>query len=385
MLNKSKSKRVVFLGLILLIIAGGIYYLLSRDTHGAPAANETPDPLLALIEERANKEEHGPYLTLEEVVAEVKRTGKFPAVLSYYLSPTWGQLRVRLIKIDGEFYVIEYLEHPFLALNQAYLTKDGVWLVDIRNGTILLRAEQGQAMLKEQWDRLVPADSIFNKGTGVVGGAWHGFGILQPFGPSSDGTKLGFFLYSRHGGMFDHTAIVGFLDLQTKTPQFTGRADFVNYETWRPRWSQRGTYIYYAPHFRDGADIATINILHVDSIATGQRSFSLPSLEMLTLLFPEQVRKAEEKFKAPDFGGYLSLEAAIRATIDFLPWLDKLKWSHDDSFLTFTTVIERAVYGDKYREAHAKNKVKEEFGQAKWSINADGSGLKLKSVVRKNN
>jgi len=376
MLNKSRG--VIFLGLVLLIIAGGIYYLLDHD--GASAANEMPAHLLSLIEARA-KEETGPYLTLEEVVAEVKRTGKFPAALSYYLSPTWGQLRVRLIKIDEEFHVIEYQKYPFLALNRGYLTENGVWLVDVRDGTILLRAEQGQAMLKEQWERLVPADSIFNEGTGVEGGPWHGFGILQPFGLSPDGDMLGFFLHSRYGGMFDHTAIVGFLDLQTNKPQYTGKAHFVDYKTWRPRWSPTGTHIYYAPHFRDNADIATINILHVDSIATGQRSFSLPSLEMLTMLFPEQIRKAEEKFKAPDFGGYLSLEAAIHATVDFLPWLDNLKWSSGDRSLTFITVTEPAVYGDKYREAHAKNKVKEEFGQAQWFINADGSRLKLKSVV----
>jgi len=73
-----------------------------------------------------------PYLTLVEVIAEVKRTGNFPTVLSYYLSPTWGQLRVRLIKIDGEFHVIE-------------------------------------------------------------GGPWHGFGILPPFGLSPDGNILGLF------------------------------------------------------------------------------------------------------------------------------------------------------------------------------------------------
>ena len=376
-MNQNKKISVLVLisaVLVFIAIVLGFYYRFDfgRDKIAEGTKGELTIDINELIEKRS-REETGPYLTLEEVVAWVGTTGEIK------------DIPVHLMKIKGETYVVEYVQFPFVAFNKGSLTTNGVWLVDIRDGTVLLRAEQGQAMLKEQWDRLIPADGIFNKGTGVEGGPWHGFGILQPFGLSSDGTKLGFFLYSRHGGIFDYKAIVGFLDLQTKTPQFTGRADFVNYKTWRPRWSPRGTYIYYAPHFRDGADIATMNILHVDSIATGQRSFSLPSLEMLTLLFPEQVRKAEEKFKAPDFGGYLSLEAAIRATIDFLPWLDKLKWSHDDSFLTFTTVIERAVYGDKYREAHAKNKVKEEFGQAKWSINADGSGLKLKSVVRKNN
>jgi hypothetical protein len=359
--------------------------LVEKDARSAPAANETPEHLLALIEERA-KGKYGPYLTLEEVVAEATRTGKFPAILSYYLLPTWDQLRVRLIKIDGEFHVIEHLEYPFIALNRGYHTKDGVWLVDVRDGAVLLRAEHGQAVLKEQWARLVPADSILNN-TGVERGPWHGFGILQPFGLSPDGSKLGFFLYSRHGGIFDHTAIVGFIDLQTNTPQFTGIAYFGDYMTWRPRWSPTGAHIYYGdPHFRDdaslSADIATVNRLHVDSTAAGQRSFRLPSLEMLTLLFPAEVREAREKFKAPDFGGYLSLESAIGATVHFLPWFGNLKWSPGDSSLTFTTVAKRAVFEDKYREAHSRNKVKEEFGQAQWIINADGSGLRLKDVVR---
>jgi len=97
----------------LLIIAGGIYYLLG---HGStPAANETPDHLRALIEARA-KGGSGRYLTLEEVVAEVRRTGKFPAVLSYYLSPRGPDedILVRTLGIDvghvREYGRIEYLD-----------------------------------------------------------------------------------------------------------------------------------------------------------------------------------------------------------------------------------------------------------------------------------
>jgi len=261
----------------------------------------------------------------------------------------------------------------------------------IRDGTILLRAEQGQAMLKEQWERLVPADSTLNKGTGVEGGPWHGFGILQPFSMSPDGNRLGFFLHSRRGGSFDHTSIVGFLDLQTNTPHFTGRAFFYDLTSWRPRWSPTGAYIYYGSPISRADDPmvpANIDVLGdfaVDSVVNGQRSFSLPSLEMVTLLFPEEVRAAKEKYKAPDFGGWGSLDWAIRSTIDFRPWFSNLKWSPGDNTLSFTTVAQRAVSEGEYLEAYARNKVKEEFGQAQWIINADGSGLKLKSVVQKNN
>lgn len=386
MLNKNKA--VIFLGIILLITAGGgIYYLLGRDARGAHVGNETPAHLLALIEERAERYHGLLYLTLEEVVAETKRTGKFPVILSYYLSPTWGEVRVRTIKIDGEPHIIEYLDYPFIALNRGYGTTDGVWLVNARDGTVLLRAGQGQVVLKEQWGRLVPADDILNH----LGGEhpWSEFGILQPFGLSPCGNNLGFFLHSRRGGHFDRTIFVGFLDLQTNTPHFTGFGHApIECGEWRPRWSPTGAYIYYAhPISRADDPMAPANIdvfggFNVDNAVTGQRSFSFPSLEMLTLLFPEQVREAKEKFKAPDFGGYLSLESAILINSDFRPWFSNLKWSPGDNSLSFTTVAERAVSEGEYLEAHGRNTVKEEFGQVQWIINADGSGLQLKSVVR---
>ena len=387
MLNK---KKVTFLALFLLIIGGGIYYLLGRS--GTPAVNETPDHLLALIEARA-KGGSGRYLTLEEVVTEVRRTGKFPAVLSYYLSPRGPDedILVRTLGIDvehvREYGRIEYLDYPFIALNRGYGTTDGVWLVDARDGTILLRAEEGQAMIKEQWDRLVPADHIFNKGTGVEEGPWHGFGILQPFGMSPDGNKLGFFLHSRRGGIFDNAIFVGFLNLQTNTPHFTGLYHPYDVKTWRPRWSPTSAYIYYGnPISRADEPMMPANIdvlsgFAVDSVATGQRSFSLPSLEMVTLLFSDKMRAAKEKYKAPDFGGWGSLDWAIRSTIDFRPWFSNLKWSSVDNSLSFTTIVERAVSEGEYLEAHARNNVKEEFGQAEWSINADGNELRLKSIV----
>jgi len=382
-MNQNKKISVLVLisaVLVIIAIVLGFYYRFdfSRDKIAEGTEGELMIDINELIEKRL-REETGPYLTLEEVVAWVGTTGEIE------------DIPVHLMKIKGETYVVEYVQFPFVAFSKGSSTTNGVWLVDIRDGTILLRAEQGQAMLKEHWDRLVPADSTFNKGTGVVGGPWHGFGILQPFGLSPDGDRLGFFIHSRRGGMFDSAVFVGFLNLKTNTPYFTGHGYApVDFE-WRPRWSPTGAYIYYgSPISRANEPMAPANIdvlggFAVDSVVAGQRFFSLPSLEMVTLLFPEKMRATKEKYKAPDFEGWGSLDWAIRSTIDFRPWFSNLKWSSGDNTLSFTTIVEREVSEGEYLKAHARNKVKEEFGQAQWIINADGSGLKLKSVVQKNN
>ncbi|GFP37126.1 hypothetical protein HKBW3S44_00806 [Candidatus Hakubella thermalkaliphila] len=309
MKQNKKISVLVFISavLVIIIIVAGIYY---RFNFGRDKiAEDTEDiegkltiEIHELIEKRSG-EKTGPYLTLEEVVAWVGRVGEIEGI------------PVRIMKIEGEIHVVEYVQFPFVAFNTGSLTTSGVWLADLRNGTVLLRAEQGQAMLKEQWGRLVPADSIFNMGTGVEGGPWHGFGILQPFGLSPNGNKLGFFLHSRRGGIFDGAIFVGFLDLQTNTPHFTGHGHApVDGAEWLPKWSPTGAYIYYGRPISRADDpmaLANIDVLggfDVDSVITGQRSFSLPSIEMLTLLFPEGVRAAKEKYKAPDFGGWGSLE-----------------------------------------------------------------------------
>lgn len=370
MKQNKKISVLVFISavLVIIVIVAGFYYRFDIEGELTMDINE-------LIEKRS-REETGPYLTLEEVVAWVNRMGKIE------------DIPVHIMKIEGEIHVVEYVQFPFVAFNRGSSTTSGVWLADLRDGTVLLRAEQGQAMLKEHWNRLVPADSTFNKGTGVEGGPWHGFGILQPFGLSPDGNKLGFFLHSRRGGMFDRAIFVGFLDLQANTPHFTGHGHApVDGDEWLPKWSPTGAYIYYGdPIFRADDPMVPANIdvlggFDVDSVISVQRSFSLPSIEILTLLFPEEVRAAEEKYKAPDFGGWGSLEWAIHSTINFRPWFSNLKWSLRDNSLSFTTVVGRAISEDEYLEAHGRNKVKEEFGQAEWSINADGSELRLKSIV----
>lgn len=153
-MNQNKKISVLVLisaVLVFIAIVLGFYYRFDfgRDKIAEGTKGELTIDINELIEKRS-REETGPYLTLEEVVAWVGTTGEIK------------DIPVHLMKIKGETYVVEYVQFPFVAFNKGSLTTNGVWLVDIRDGTVLLRAEQGQAMLKEQWDRLIPADGIFN-------------------------------------------------------------------------------------------------------------------------------------------------------------------------------------------------------------------------------
>ncbi len=323
---------------------------------------------------------------MEEVSTEYKRTGKIPGFLGTYL--TGG---VRIIKIGEDFHVIESIKDPFASLGYGYTDFPEVWLVNLREGTVLLRPDEVLPILKEQWNKVLGVTNDLDDSAGVEeatagmsGQAWDQFNLLTLFGLSPDGKNLGFYLFTRRGGVFDYTAVIGFLNMQTKQPVFTSFTSFDGRENWQPEWSPKGAYIYYGSIqemvINEGKEV---NILHVDSTVTQQRLFSLPSVEMLTILFPEEVKAAKEKYQAPDFGGWLSLDSAILSTINFRPWIDNIEWSADESSFSFTTITERAAMNYvRYLEIRARGRIKEELGWAYWTINADGSGLQLLRTER---
>jgi hypothetical protein len=262
---------------------------------------------------------------------------------------------------------LEQVEFPYAAFHAMHAEETDVLLMDLRDGTSLLQGQAVQELLRKHWAHLVPSDSNLH---GRGGGAT--LEVLRLFGLSPDGEKLGLLFVSYDGAGF------GFLDLATMRSHLTGVAKLDSafawsprwppnepQGLWRPQWSPTGQYILYGRlglFFGDRTLVPPYNdpvsTLYIDCVSTKERIASISGEQMLAQLFP-----------------------GVTVT-DFKPWIRQVTWQADGESLRFRTVAVRGVEDHRYRDAALRQRVRQELGEAEWRVNADGSDLRLLSLVR---
>jgi hypothetical protein len=302
-----------------------------------------------------------PHVTLDEVLATVARS-----------SDAVARFPNMQVMVGNRLMILEQVEFPYAAFHAMHAEETDVLLMDLRDGTSLLQGQAVQELLRKHWAHLVPSDSNLH---GRGGGAT--LEVLRLFGLSPDGEKLGLLFVGR-GGMFHGMGLVGFFDLATMRPHLMGMANFGSafawsprwptgerQVTWEPQWSPNGQYIKYGNPgfvFDDGSLLPPYNdpvsTLYIDCVSSKERIASISGEQMLAQLFPDLT------------------------VTDFKPWIRQVTWEADGESLRFRTVAVRGVEDHRYRDAALRQRVRQELGEAEWRVNADGSDLRLLSLVR---
>jgi len=194
------------------------------------------------------------------------------------------------------------------------------------------------------------------------------FLISRLFGLSPGGSKLGLvFARTNSASYRAGVSLIGFVDLVENTPFLTGFAYTNHFPIVQPRWSPTGRFIYYGdqqpthyPDFAFKPEGLWLRNLSIDCTVSRNRVAQVKSGDLTALLFP----------------------AAAEATIDFYPWITDVTWAEDESTVEFSTVAQLSVDSRHFQQAYESRIVRQTFGEARWSIDADGSALRLLSVVR---
>ena len=300
------------------------------------------------------------HVTLEEVVAWVNRQ---TAPVTHL--PTWA------LTIGEDVLMVEEVNFPFAVLSgwqgDGRQATNRVWIVDLRDGQILLGDLDLSAALDAQLKHIMPDEDEWARNAALAATERDVFLVARLFGLSPDGRKLGVTLARPDSASRAGFSLVGFVDLTEATPSLTGTAHATHFPLAQPRWSPSGRFIYYggqqpthSPDFTFEPEGTWLGDLSIACTVSRRRVAHVKSEDLAARLFP----------------------AAAAATIDFSPWITDITWAVDESTVEFITVAQPSVDARHYQQAYELQRVRQTFGEARWRINADGSDLRLLSVVR---
>jgi|GEM_PF-203735 len=301
------------------------------------------------------------HLTLAEVVAWVNRQD---APVTHL--PIWA------LTIEEHVLMVEDMHFPFVVLSglrgAGHQATNRVWIVDLRDGQILLGDLALSAILDAQLKHIMPDEDERARNAALAATEHDVFLVARLFGPSPDGSKLGVILGWPNSASYPAGfSLIGFVDLAEAAPSVTGIAHANFFPLAQPRWSPTGRFIYYgeqqpthSPDFTFEVEGMWLRDLSITCTISRSRVAQVKGEDLAALLFP----------------------AAVAATIDFYPWITDVTWAVDESTVEFVTIAQPSVDARHYQQAYESQRVRQTFGEARWSINADGSDLRLLSVVR---
>jgi len=300
-------------------------------------------------------------LTLAEVVAWVNRQ---TAPVTHL--PIWA------LTLEERVLMVEDVHFPFAVLSSWQGARDQatsrVWIVDLRDGEILLGDLDLSAILDAQLKRITPDKDEWARNAALAATERDVFLVARLFGLSPDGSKLGVILGWPNSASYPAGfSLIGFVDLAEAMPSLTGIAHANHFPLAQPLWSPTGRFIYmgeqqptHSPDFTFELEGMWLRDLSITCTISRSRVAQVKGEDLAALLFP----------------------AAIAATIDFYPWITDVTWAVDESTVEFVTVAQPSVAARHYQQAYESQRIRQAFGEARWSINADGSDLRLLSVVR---
>ncbi|MBT9177077.1 MAG: hypothetical protein DDT20_01406 [Firmicutes bacterium] len=160
---------------------------------------------------------------------------------------------------------------------------------------------------------------------------------------------------------------VGFVDLATQTPVIVSVAQPTHGPIERPRWSPQGRFIYYgtqqpmsSPAFAFELEGEWWHDLYIGCTVSRARVVQVTGEDLTADLFP----------------------APLTPIGDFRPWITDIAWKTDETSLQFTTIARLGVDSRQFQAAFDRQRMRQELGEARWSINADGTALRLLWVHR---
>ncbi|MBT9158282.1 MAG: hypothetical protein DDT36_01288 [Firmicutes bacterium] len=267
------------------------------------------------------------HVSLPEVVAWVARQPHPPT-----------SLPLKALTYENRVLVVYDVLFPYVAMLEQQQQADthSVWVVDLKSGDVLLGDYQVQGS---------PSVGIF--------------------GLSPSGTRLGLVLanVSRDA---QHVS-VGFVDLATQTPVIVSVTQATHGPIARPRWSPQGRFIYYgaeqpisSPAFTFGLVGEWWHDLNIGGTVSRAPAVQVTGRDLTPDLFP----------------------APVVPIGDFYPWITNIVWETDETALQFTTVARLGVDSRQFQQAFDRQRVRQELGEARWRINADGTDLRLLEVHR---
>ena len=157
------------------------------------------------------------------------------------------------------------------------------------------------------------------------------------------------------------------MDLATQTPVIVSVTQATHGPIARPRWSPQGRFIYYgaeqpisSPAFTFGLAGEWWHDLHIGGTVSRAPAVQVTGKDLTPDLFP----------------------APVAPIGDFYPWITNIAWETDEAALQFTTIARLGVDSRQFQQAYDRQRVRQELGEARWRINADGTDLRLLEVHR---